>query len=131
MEQFVPMLVFIGRILFGGFWIYTGIQHFTQLESFTGYTRSKGVPSPKLATVLTGIMIVLAGAAIVLGVYIQLAVLLLTIFLIPVTFVMHNFWKTAEPNARMMDKVMFLKNMALLGASLLLLAIPEPWTIGY
>jgi hypothetical protein len=42
---------------------------------------------------------------------------------------MHNFWKLEDPQLRMADKINFMKNMALLGAILMLLAIPSPWPL--
>lgn len=130
MEPFIPLLVSVGRLLFGAYWVYSGVMHFMGLDALTGYAQSKGVPSPKLAVAVSGVMLILAGLAILFGAYIEWAVLLLVVFLVPVTFVMHNFWKATDPNTRMMDQAMFFKNLALLGASLLLLAIPQPWTWG-
>ncbi|OHB17891.1 MAG: hypothetical protein A2544_01365 [Candidatus Zambryskibacteria bacterium RIFOXYD2_FULL_43_10] len=58
------------------------------------------------------------------------------LFFIPVTFTIHAFWKPARPNghsggeegqARMMERVQFMKNLAILGAILMLLTIPIPW----
>jgi len=41
---------------------------------------------------------------------------------------MHAFWKE-EGQTRVVEKIQFLKNMALLGAVLMLLAIPTPWML--
>jgi hypothetical protein len=40
---------------------------------------------------------------------------------------MHQFWKVADPMARMGEEINFYKNMGLTGAILMLLAIPQPW----
>lgn len=93
----------------------------------TGYTASKGVPAPKLAVLGSGVVILLGGLGILLGVYVEWAVLLLAVFLVIVTFVMHNFWKIEDPNAKMMDMIMFMKNLALLGGALAFLFVPAPW----
>lgn len=42
------------------------------------------------------------------------------IFLIPVTFMMHRFWVVAEDNVALIQQAMFMKNLALLGAALLI-----------
>ncbi len=104
-----------------------GINHFTKSEMMTGYTASKGVPFPKLAVFGSGIVILLGGLGILLGVYVQWAVLLLAVFLIIVTFKMHNFWSITDPNAKMTDMIMFMKNLALLGGALAFLFVPGPW----
>jgi hypothetical protein len=47
----------------------------------------------------------------------------------PVVFLfpMHNFWALSDPQMKQADVINFLKNMALVGALLMLLAIPQPW----
>jgi uncharacterized membrane protein YphA (DoxX/SURF4 family) len=46
----------------------------------------------------------------------------LVLFLVPVTFIMHAFWKIQDPMAKMGETINFTKNIALLGAVLILLA---------
>ena len=104
-----------------------GYNHLKNLEMLTGYAASKGVTKPKVAVALTGVMLLLGGAGLVLGVWIEWAVLLLGVFLLGVTFKMHNYWTVTDPNQRMLERVNFYKNLALLGAVILLLAIPTPW----
>ncbi len=40
---------------------------------------------------------------------------------------MHNFWAVQDPMQKMGDMVNFTKNMALVGYTLMILAIPQPW----
>ena len=121
------ILFLVGRVLFGGYFIMNGLNHFMKMGMMKGYASSKGVPMAGWAVAITGLMILLGGLGILLGVYIQLSVLLLAIFLVFVTFKMHNFWAVTEPNMKMMETVNFYKNMALLGAVLMMLFIPSPW----
>ncbi len=122
-------LFVIGRILLGGYFIISGLNHFKHLQMFTGYAGSKGVPMAKEMVMLTGAMLVLGGLGILLGIYIELSVLILAVFLIGVTFKMHQFWKITDQMARVGEEVNFKKNLALLGAVLMLLAIPLPWAV--
>ncbi|MBI4088467.1 DoxX family protein [Candidatus Kaiserbacteria bacterium] len=123
MEQLIPNLIVLGRLIFGAYWIFSGAMHFMSLNALTGYAQSKGVPQPKLAVTLTGALVILAGIAILFGVYLEWAVLALILFIVPVTLVMHNFWAATDPNMKMFDQAMFFKNIALIGASLFLLAL--------
>ena len=50
-------------------------------------------------------------------------------FLIPVTLQMHRFWEVEDPQQRQQEMINFTKNMALVGAALMMLQIPEPWPI--
>jgi putative oxidoreductase len=89
----------------------------------------KGVPFPAIAQGMTGLMLLLGGLSIVCGIYPFVGIVLLVAFLLPVSLMMHNFWKLEDPQLRMADKINFTKNMALLGAVLMLLAIPLPWPL--
>jgi|SRR3989344_931275 len=117
----------IGRILFGGFMLKNAWNHFANSAALTGYAQSKGVPSPKLAVLGAGVLLLAGGLGVLLGVYVQYAVGALILFFVPVTFMMHNFWADTDPNTKMSNQINFWKNLALLGGALMLLAIPEPW----
>jgi len=51
------------------------------------------------------------------------------VFLVPVTFMMHAYWQETDPMQGINQRVNFQKNIALLGAALLLLFIPRPWPL--
>ena len=122
-------LFVFGRILLGGYFIKSGYNHFKNLGMLTGYAESKGVPMPREAVLLTGLMLFFGGLGILLGVYVQLSVFLLSLFLISTLIKMHKYWEVSDPMARMSENVNFYKNLALLGAALMLLAIPLPWVM--
>ena len=122
-------LFLLGRALLGGYFIMSGYAHFKNLQSYSGYAQSKGVPMPKLAVAVTGFMLILGGLGVILGAWVNLSVLLLSIFLVLVTPKMHAYWKITDPMQQMGERVNFYKNLALLGAVLMLLAIPAPWAL--
>lgn len=114
----------IGRILLGGYFIYSGYNHFANLEGMTGYAKSKNVPNPKAGVILTGLMLIVGGASILLGVQMILGMILLVVFLLGVTFMMHAYWKIAEPmGARTAEQINFSKNLALVGALLMMIGM--------
>jgi uncharacterized membrane protein YphA (DoxX/SURF4 family) len=121
------ILFLIGRILFAGFFIFNGINHFMHLKMMSGYSKSKGVPMPSVAVAFTGLLLLIGGFSILLGVHVRIGMTALFVFLIPVTLLMHNFWTVKDPQARMNEMINFMKNMALLGAVLMFHAIPKPW----
>lgn len=122
-------LFVLGRILLGGYFIKNGYNHFKNLGALTGYAQSKGVPMPKFAVFATGLMMLLGGLGILLGVYVQISVALIVLFLLGTLIKMHKYWEVADPMARMGEHINFYKNLALLGAVLTLLAIPLPWAV--
>ena len=116
-----------GRVLLGGFVIISGVRHFQHLPMMAGFTGSKGVPSPKLFVMLSGLMIILGGISILLGVRPHWGIALVSAFLIPVTLLMHQYWKHTDPMMRINDQVNFMKNVAILGACWTLLMMDQPW----
>jgi putative oxidoreductase len=122
-------LFLLGRILFGGFFLFNGYRHFSGVSAMTPYAASKGVPAPRLAVLGSGVLLVLGGLSVLLGVRPKWGVLCLALFLIPVSLAMHNYWADKDPAMRQNNEIQFHKNLALLGAALTLLAIPEPWPL--
>jgi uncharacterized membrane protein YphA (DoxX/SURF4 family) len=125
----MSIIFILGRILFGGYFIMSGYNHFKHHGMLTGYAQSKGVPMPALAVWVTGLMMLLGGLGILFWVYLQASIILLAVFLLVTTFTMHQYWKITDPMQRMGEMVNFNKNMALLGVLLILLAIPLPWSV--
>ena len=120
----MAILFLVSRILFGGYFIYNGISHLVKAGPLAGYAASKGVPMPKTSVVVSGIMILLGGLGILLWAYVPIAILLIVLFLLAVTPMMHAFWKVSDPMTKMNEQISFLKNMALLGAAIAYLFIP-------
>ncbi|OGZ96594.1 MAG: hypothetical protein A2847_01805 [Candidatus Sungbacteria bacterium RIFCSPHIGHO2_01_FULL_50_25] len=120
----------IGRILYGGFFVVMGMNHFTKFAPMVAYASSKRVPFPRVSVPVTGLMIVLGGLGIASGAtaYLRVSVFLISVFLLLVSLFMHNFWAIADPQEKTLQMVHFLKNAALLGAGLMLLSIPSPWS---
>jgi len=120
-------LFVLGRAIFGGFFAYSGIKHFLQVENMRQYAGSKGVPAPDAAVRATGAMLVAGGVSVIVGMKPREGLATLIAFLVPTTLQMHQFWKEQDPDRRMIEMTNFAKNMALAGAALALMQIGEPW----
>ena len=118
-----------GRIIFAGYFLYNGINHFVNRPMLAGYARSKGVPAADVAVVVSGLLITAGGLSILAARQPKLGASLLMAFLLGVSPQMHAFWKEEDAQQRMHEMVNFTKNMALVGASLMLAAHPEPWPL--
>lgn len=114
-------LVIFGRILFGSFFLTNGLMHFAKFGRYRWYASSKGVPMPGLAVVCTGLLLIAGGLGFVSGMYLDYASYALIVFLLLVTFMMHRFWKEADMMKKQVEMTNFTKNMALLGAILMML----------
>ena len=116
----------IGRIIVGLFYFYNGINHFIKFAYMSGYAKYKGVPLAGVGVIVSGLLLIVAALTLLLGKFPELGIAALVVFFIPVTFMMHNFWAVGE-EMKMAEMVNFMKNMALLGSTLMFLAIKKPW----
>ncbi len=123
----MDILFLIGRIIFGGYFIKNGINHFKNLGMMSGYAGSKGVPKPKHAVSISGLLLLLGGISMLLGLYPRIGIVCLLLFFIPVSIKMHDYWNIENQQEKMNQKINFEKNVALVGGLLMLLIIPTPW----
>jgi len=93
------------------------------------YAGAKGISAPRLAVLGSGSLLILGGLSVLLGVRPSWGIVLLTLFLIPTSLLMHNYWAATDPSVRQMDLTNFKKNIALLGAAWMLLFLPQPWPV--
>ena len=84
------------------------------------------VSIPPFVVIAFELTILLGGLSILSGQWPRVGALVIAVFLAGVTPTMHNFWAEAEP-ARAQQMAYFTRNLALLGAAFLAMAIPEPW----
>ena len=105
-----------GRAVFGGYFLYSGIHHFTDRDMMIGYARSKGVPYPEAAVLGTGALLVLGGLSLLAGRQ-KAGAGLITTFLTGVTPMMHDYWNVTDQGQRMNEMINFGKNIALIGGA--------------
>lgn len=123
----MTILFFIGRIIFGLYWLKNSYSHLTGISGMAAYAGSKGVPAPKLSILVTGLLLLIGGLSMVLGLWPQIGLLAIMLFLLGVTFKMHDYWNVQDQNMRMGQRINFWKNIGLIGATAMMFAIPLPW----
>ncbi len=111
-------LVLLGRILYSAIFLMSAPGHFT--EKTIGYAASHGVPLASLAVPLSGAIVFVGALSILLGYKARYGAWLVVLFLVPVTLSMHNFWAVADPTAAGIQQIMFMKNLSMLGAALMI-----------
>ena len=117
----------LGRAIFGGFFVYNGINHLTNSAGMGQYAAAKGVPAAEQAVQATGLMMLAGGFSIMAGLKPKQGLATIIAFLIPVSLQMHRFWDEQDPQARQAEMINFGKNIALIGAALTMMGIDEPW----
>lgn len=131
MLQFQDYILLLSRLILGLYFLFNGFNHFKNLRMLSQYAQSKNVPVPTFSVILTGLLLLIGGLTILLGTYVTLGVVALTLFFLPVTFMMHNFWQVQDPQMKMMEMVNFMKNLAIWAGVLLLLFVPQPWPFSF
>jgi putative oxidoreductase len=58
---------------------------------------------------------------IIVGIWADLAALLLVLFLLPTALVMQNFWTETDPQIKILVQMHFFKDLSLAGAALVLM----------
>lgn len=121
-------IFYIGRIVVGVYFLINAYGHLVKGQDMAGYAASKGVPSPRLAVYGAGILLLFGGLAFISGIYLPWGVLALLVFMFPVTFMMHAYWKETDPMQKMSEKISFQKNLAIIG--FLLMFLPIAYLLG-
>lgn len=120
------LALLIGRILFGGYFAVSGLNHFMKTEQLAGWAEHKGAPYPEILVYLSGLMLLAGGLGIAAGAYPVVSIALVGAFLAVVTPWFHSFWNL-DGEEKQDQMTHFLKNVALFGATLTLLA--ADWTV--
>ena len=113
----------IARIVFALMFVMSGINHITKADHMVGYAQFKGVPSPKLAVIGSGVVMGLGGLSVILGVYADLGAIVLAAILLLMAVKMHNFWTLEDAQAKQADMIGFLKNVSMAGGALFMFAL--------
>jgi putative oxidoreductase len=117
-NQFGPL---VGRLLVAAIFLWSGSGKIAGFAGTAGYMASKGIPLPEVLLVMTIVAEIGAGLFIVLGWKARLGALVLFLWMIPVTLLFHNFWDY-PPDQQLIQTILFMKNLAMMGAMLLLMA---------
>ena len=111
-------IVLAGRVLFALIFIFAAPRHFS--HAGIQHAADLGTPLAGILVPLSGVMAILGGLSVATGYKARWGAWLLVAFLVPVTLVMHSFWRVEDPALRRVQVSMFSKNLSMLGAALLL-----------
>ncbi len=116
------VLSLVGRLALVAIFATSGFDKFGNIDGIGRALASKGVPLPTVAAWLTPIVETGFAILIAVGYRVRLSALALVLFTIAATVLFHNFWAFADAGARNMQQLQFMKNLAIVGGLLLLVA---------
>lgn len=129
MPRDTDLALLAGRVILGGFFLFSSANHFLATPMLAQQAAANGVPLPTLAVLATGVLLLVGGACVLMGYAPRVGLACLILFLVGVTPIMHAFWAYQDPATRMFQLANFTKNLAILGGCLAMLAIPTPWSL--
>ena len=105
----------IGRLFLVLIFLMSGIGN--KIPNFSGtvqYMASEGVPFPALLLVGAIVFLIAGGLSILIGYKARIGAALLLVFLILANYWFHDFWTFEDAQARQMQMISFMKNLALM-----------------
>jgi putative oxidoreductase len=119
----MDFIFLIGRVIYTLIFIIAGIDHLRDFNHTVEMTTKFKAPFPRLSAAVMSIFAVVGGLSVAFGFHAKIGALLLLIFLIPTTFIVHRFWGLSDKQQRAMQRVHFNKNLSLLGVTLMILCV--------
>lgn len=112
-----------GRVLFSIIFLMSAVGNkIPKFNDVAGYMASEGVPLPQVMLAGAIAFLIAGSLSVILGYKTRVGAGLLLIFLVLATYFFHDFWTYQDPAEAQQQMIQFLKNTALVGATLLLIA---------
>jgi putative oxidoreductase len=120
MEFLDNLVMLIARILISAGFLWGAAATLRNWHATAEHMKSKNLPSSLLPASVA--LQIIGGLSVLLGFEARVGAVLLIVFLIPTTVKMHDFWNVQGPE-RVIEKALFMKDGAILGGLLLILAM--------
>jgi putative oxidoreductase len=112
----------IGRILVASLFLPAGVSKLMSFDGTVAYFTSLGMVIPSLMTIGVIAIEILGGLALILGYKTRIAAVVLALFTIGASIIGHAYW-AAPADQAFVAKLLFYKNMAIVGGLLILAAV--------
>ena len=116
------LALLVGRVGFAALFVPSGFSKLMNLNAFIYNIDGRGVPFAPVLAPLAGVTEFLGGLALLLGVQVRVASVVLLLFTVAATLIAHRFWEYAPGAARQMQQINFFKNVAIVGGFVFLAA---------
>lgn len=112
--------LFVGRICISIIFLLAASDKLLDYSGTASYMASKGFTMIPFFLYGAALVELVGGLSILLGYKSRIGAILLLLYLIPVSYLFHDFWN-AEAAARGIQQAMFFKNLAIFGGLLYVL----------
>ena len=115
----------LALLLFSGIFVTGGWQQVQEPHQRAERARNSGLPIPDEVVRASGWAMIIASVLIHIKPLRRLTALMLALQLMPITYLGHRFWEMEEGQARFQNRTHFFKNLAIIGAALLIAMTDE------
>ncbi|HMM52076.1 MAG TPA: DoxX family protein [Burkholderiaceae bacterium] len=119
MTAFEKSAPLVGRIAMAWLFVPAGWGKIMSLSGTAGYIASKGLPMPMVLAAIAMVIELVCGLAVLVGYRTRIAAAALAVFTLVAAIFFHNYW-TLPADQQMLQKIMFDKNIAIVGGLLFL-----------
>jgi putative oxidoreductase len=116
------LALLVGRVAFAALFLPSGFSKLMNLQAFIYNIDGRGVPFAPVLAPISATIEFLGGLALLLGVQVRVASVVLLAFTVLATLIAHRFWEYAPGAARQMQQINFFKNVAIVGGFVFLAA---------
>ncbi|MBP6014772.1 MAG: DoxX family protein [Alphaproteobacteria bacterium] len=109
-----------GRVILGLYFLAAGagkISSPVPVDQIAHMT-AQGIPSAEIMFVLAGACETIAGICMIIGLQVRLVAALLAAFCVLASVALHAFWAAPEGHEKLVQMIMFMKNIATMGGLL-------------
>ena len=117
------LISLVGRVLLSAIFLMSALGN--KIPKFNGvvdYMKAEGVPAPQILLAGAIVFLIVGSFSLIVGYKARFGAFLLLVFLILATYWFHDFWTFEEAEAKQQQMIAFLKNLALMGAMLFVMA---------
>lgn len=121
----------LGRVALAMIFLLSAVGNkIPQFQTATQYMEKAGVPAAPVMLSGAIVFLIVGSVSLIVGYRARFGAALLLIFLALATYFFHNFWDYADPQERQGQLIQFMKNLALMGAMLMVIANGAgPWSL--
>jgi len=121
MTQSRDVAALVGRVLLAFMFVYSGFGKIGGFERTAANIASKGLPLPEIGAAIAIAVELGGGLMLAVGWKARCAALAIAVFTLAAAVLFHNFW-TMTDQAMRTNQVMFMKNIAIIGGMLMVVA---------
>lgn len=111
----------VGRVLLASLFIISGYGKIGGFDGTVHTLAGKGLPLPMVAAAITVAIELLGGLLLAFGWKARWAAVVLAVFTLAASFLIHDFWNMADA-ARRANQINFMKNISIIGGLLMVAA---------